>query len=142
MAHRACRTRRSASAALLATYRGWTRLVEGDLDGLDRLARRRRARARGIPPTAAAGASVATQEELRTLPATIAIFRASAAQARGDTAATTEHARRALAAIGPEDHMARAGALRLPRAGRLGAGRPRRGGRDLHRGGAQHGRRR
>lgn len=96
--------------ALLATYRAWTRLVEGDLDGLTAwLDDAERALATS-PPTAVPGASTATQEELRTLPATIAIFRASAAQARGDTAATTEHARRALAAIGPEDHMARAGA--------------------------------
>lgn len=96
--------------ALLATYRGWTRLVEGDLDGLTAWLDDAERALAASPPTAAAGASVATQEELRTLPATIAIFRASAAQARGDSAATTEHARRALAAIGPEDHMARAGA--------------------------------
>src|SRR4029453_2987834 len=48
--------------------------------------------------------------ELRTLPATIAIYRASLAQARGDTAATAKHARRALDLAGPEDHLARAGA--------------------------------
>lgn len=96
--------------ALLATYRGWTRLVEGDLDGLIAWLDDAERALAASPPTAASGASTATQEELRTLPATIAIFRASAAQARGDTAATTEHARRALAAIGPEDHMARAGA--------------------------------
>lgn len=96
--------------ALLATYRAWTRLVEGDLDGLTVWLDDAERALAASPPTAPPGASVATQEELRTLPATIAIFRASAAQARGDTAATTEHARRALAAIGPEDHMARAGA--------------------------------
>jgi ATP/maltotriose-dependent transcriptional regulator MalT len=48
--------------------------------------------------------------ELRTLPATIAIYRASLAQARGDAAATAEHAGRALDLAGPEDHLARAGA--------------------------------
>jgi LuxR family maltose regulon positive regulatory protein len=96
--------------ALLATYRGWTRLVEGDLDGLTAWLDDAERALAASPPKAAPGASVAAQEELRTLPATIAIFRAAAAQARGDTAATTEHARRALAALGPEDHMARAGA--------------------------------
>ena len=49
-------------------------------------------------------------EELRTLPATIAIYRASLAQARGDTAATAEHAQRALNLAGPDDHLARGGA--------------------------------
>ena len=48
--------------------------------------------------------------ELRTLPATIAIYRASLAQARGDAAGTAEHARRALDLAGPEDHLARGGA--------------------------------
>jgi LuxR family maltose regulon positive regulatory protein len=48
--------------------------------------------------------------ELRTLPATIAIYRASLAQARGDAAATAEHAQRALDLAGPDDHLARGGA--------------------------------
>ena len=48
--------------------------------------------------------------ELRTLPATIAIYRASLAQARGDAAGTAEHARRALDLAGPDDHLARGGA--------------------------------
>lgn len=52
----------------------------------------------------------ARTDELRTLPATIAIYRASLAQARGDTAGTAEHARRALALAGPDDHLARGGA--------------------------------
>jgi LuxR family maltose regulon positive regulatory protein len=52
----------------------------------------------------------ADTEELRTLPATIAIYRASLAQARGDAAGTTEHARHALDLAGPADHLARAGA--------------------------------
>src|SRR5690606_31956403 len=49
--------------------------------------------------------------ELRTLPSTIAIFRASAAQARGDTDGSARHAREALDLAGPDDHMARGGAL-------------------------------
>jgi LuxR family maltose regulon positive regulatory protein len=96
---------------LLATYRAWTRLVEGDLDGLEVWLRHAERALESHPSTPAPDASVATVEELRTLPATIAIFRASAAQARGDSAATTEHARRALELTGPEDHMARGGAL-------------------------------
>ena len=48
--------------------------------------------------------------ELRTLPATIAMYRASVAQARGDVEDTAAHARRALALAGPDDHLARGGA--------------------------------
>ncbi len=48
--------------------------------------------------------------ELRTLPATIAVFRASVAQARGDEPATAAHARRALALAGPDNHLARGAA--------------------------------
>ena len=96
--------------ALLATYRAWTRLVEGDLDGLEDWLTDAEEALAASPPAPAPGASQAALEELRTLPATIAVFRASAAQARGDTAATTEHAGRALAATRPQDHMARAAA--------------------------------
>ena len=48
--------------------------------------------------------------ELRTLPATIAIYRASLAQARGDAAGTAAHAQRALDLAGADDHLARGGA--------------------------------
>lgn len=96
--------------ALLAAYRAWTRLVEGDLAGVDAWLAHAEAALSAHPPVPAEGASPATREELRTLPATIAVFRASAAQARGDTDASQEHARRALAQLGPDDHMARGGA--------------------------------
>jgi LuxR family transcriptional regulator, maltose regulon positive regulatory protein len=49
-------------------------------------------------------------DELRTLPSTIAMYRASLAQARGDVEGTAEHARRALDLAGPDDHLARGGA--------------------------------
>ncbi|OFE15924.1 hypothetical protein BA895_05350 [Humibacillus sp. DSM 29435] len=52
----------------------------------------------------------ADTDDLRTLPATIAVHRASLAQARGDVAGTTAHARRALELAGPGDHAARGGA--------------------------------
>ncbi|MDE8668069.1 LuxR C-terminal-related transcriptional regulator [Pseudarthrobacter sp. H3Y2-7] len=51
----------------------------------------------------------ATDEELM-LPATIAIYRASLAQARGDVAGTAAHARNALALAGPGHHLARGAA--------------------------------
>lgn len=52
----------------------------------------------------------AESEELRTLPATIAIHRAALAQARGDVPGTAQHARRAMDLAGPDDHLARGGA--------------------------------
>ena len=52
------------------------------------LARRRARPCEARPPPAPPAPRPRTSEELRTLPATMAIFRASAAQARGDTDAT------------------------------------------------------
>jgi LuxR family transcriptional regulator, maltose regulon positive regulatory protein len=49
-------------------------------------------------------------EELRTLPAMIAVYRAAVAQARGDIDGTVEHARHALELVGPSDHMTRGAA--------------------------------
>ena len=94
---------------------GAQRLLRIHADGL-----RRPRRVRG--PTRRRGTRVgrrtrradspwADTEELQTLPATIAIYRASLAQARGDVAGTAEHARRALDFAGPDDHLARGGAL-------------------------------
>lgn len=54
-------------------------------------------------------ASWAQTHDLHTAAATVAVFRASVAQARGDVTATVQHARRALDLAGPEDHLARAG---------------------------------
>lgn len=98
-------------SALLSICRAWTRLIAGDPDGVEAWLEDAERAMVTHPPTPEPGASVATLEELRTLPATIAIYRASAAQARGDAAATTRHARTALDLTGPEDHMARGGAL-------------------------------
>jgi ATP/maltotriose-dependent transcriptional regulator MalT len=52
----------------------------------------------------------ARADELRTSPATIAVFRASLAQARGDVEGTAAHARRAFDLAGPTDHLSRSGA--------------------------------
>ena len=49
----------------------------------------------------------ADTEDLRTAPATISIYRASLAQARGDVAGTVRHAREALDLAEPEDHLIR-----------------------------------
>ena len=94
---------------VLSVFYGYMLMVSGDLAAVEaRLDDAERALAAvpdgETPPWA-------DTEELQTLPATIAIYRASLAQARGDVAGTAEHARRALDLAGPNDHLARGGAL-------------------------------
>ena len=93
---------------VLSVFYGYMLMVSGDLDAAEpRLDDGERALAAvrdgSAPPRA-------DTEELRTLPATIAVYRASLAQARGDVAGTAEHARRALDLAGPSDHLSRGGA--------------------------------
>jgi LuxR family transcriptional regulator, maltose regulon positive regulatory protein len=93
---------------VLSVYYGWTLTVAGDLDAVEaRFDDAERALA-GVPDGATP--PWADTEELRTLPATIAIHRAALAQARGDVTGTSDHARRALDRAGPGDHLARGGA--------------------------------
>jgi LuxR family maltose regulon positive regulatory protein len=103
--------------AVLATCLAWSRLSEGDLDGADAWLD---AADHALTFTQAAvdvGAAQALGEaarerddELRTLPAMIAVYRASLAQARGDVDGTVAHARHALQLAGPKDHFARGAA--------------------------------
>jgi len=101
---------------LLATYMGWSRLAEGDIDGVEAWLDAAEA---GLDTTPALTITTAgslaeavrdREEELRSLPAMIAVYRASVAQARGDVDGTVAHARRALALAGPEDHFPRGAA--------------------------------
>ena len=93
---------------LLAVQRGWSRLVAGDLAGLEAWLRDAEHSLAAAPGTGRGSRALAA--EYRTLPAWIAIYRASAAQARGDAAGTAQHARHARRLAGPDDHLARAGA--------------------------------
>jgi LuxR family transcriptional regulator, maltose regulon positive regulatory protein len=93
---------------VLSVFYGAMLLTGGDLSAVEpRLddAERAMAAAAGGPTPPWAGT-----EELLTLPATIAVYRASLAQARGDTAGTSEHARHALELAGSSDHLARGSA--------------------------------
>ena len=84
-------------------------LMSGDLDAVEsRLDDADAALSSGAQDQALAAAWAGT-DDLRTAPATVSIFRASLAQARGDVASTVRHARRALDLAGPEDHLVRAG---------------------------------
>ena len=102
---------------LLVAFLAWTRLSEGDLDGaqvwLDDAERAWEAvqpEAMTSIPGSLAEAARARNEELRTLPATIAAYRAAIAQARGDVDGTVAHARHVLELAGPDDHLARGAA--------------------------------
>ena len=93
---------------VLSVFSGFMLMVSGDLHGVEpRLDDAERALA-AVPDGAAP--PWADTEELRTLPATIAVYRASLAQARGDAAGVEEHARHALALARPGDHLARGAA--------------------------------
>jgi LuxR family maltose regulon positive regulatory protein len=93
---------------VLSVFSGYMLMVSGDLDAFEvRLDDAERALA-AVPDASAP--PWAKTEELRTLPATIAVYRASLAQARGDVAGMAEYARRAFGLAGPSDHLARGGA--------------------------------
>jgi LuxR family maltose regulon positive regulatory protein len=108
--------------ALLATYLAWSRLSEGDLDGVEAclddaekaLPAARTAVDRLMvdqPSTGPlAAASRERDQELRSLPAAIAVYRAAVAQARRDVDGTVRHARRALEVADPDDHFSRGAA--------------------------------
>jgi LuxR family maltose regulon positive regulatory protein len=99
--------RRSPVLSIVAC---WSMLMAGDLDAMgSRLDDADAALAAGArdPELAAAWADT---EDLRTAPATVSVYRASLAQARGDVAGTVHHARRAMDAAGPEDYFVRGAA--------------------------------
>ncbi|UKA64680.1 LuxR C-terminal-related transcriptional regulator [Arthrobacter sp. FW306-04-A] len=92
----------------LSVFSGFMHMVSGDLDAVEpRLGDAERALAE-VPDGSAS--PWADTNELRTLPATIAVYRASLAQARGDVDGTVEHAQHALDIAGPNDHLSRGSA--------------------------------
>jgi LuxR family maltose regulon positive regulatory protein len=101
---------------LLATFMGWSRLSKGDFDGVEAWLGAAEAGLDTTPPLtipttgALAEAARGRDGEVRSLPAMIAIYRASVAQARGDVEGTVAYARRALTLAGPEDHFPRGAA--------------------------------
>lgn len=91
---------------VLTTLEAWTFLVAGDLDALES----RLDHAEALLAGADSASPGAETDELRTLPASIALYRASLAQARGDLAGVMLHARHVLEAAGPDDHFWRGAA--------------------------------
>lgn len=105
---------------LLAASVGWSRLAAGDFDGVEAWLADAEA---ALDPTspgpglvtvarteATKEAVKAWQDEVRGLPAMLAVYRASVAQARGNVDGTIAHARRALELAGHEDHFHRGAA--------------------------------
>jgi LuxR family transcriptional regulator, maltose regulon positive regulatory protein len=90
---------------VLSSIMAWTRLVAGDLDGVEGWLGDAERALKALPLDAPMAS-----DELRTLPAWISIHRAAAAQARDDVTGMAGHARHALELAGPEDHLAIAGA--------------------------------
>ncbi len=111
---------------LLAAFVGWSRLAQGDVDGVEPWLDAAEAALATIqtstpdtaragpeaPPVAAALASAVVDRdaELRGLPAMISVYRAAVAQARGNTDGIVAHARHALEVAGPADHFSRGAA--------------------------------
>ena len=95
---------------VLSIVSGWSRMMSGDLDALEsRLDDAEAALAAGADDPGLA-ATWADTEDLRTAPATISVYRASLAQARGDVDGTVRHAQQAWDLAGPEDHFVRGAA--------------------------------
>jgi LuxR family maltose regulon positive regulatory protein len=92
---------------VLSILSGWSLMMSGDPDAAElRFDEAEAALAAGAHDQDLA-AEWADTEDLRTAPATISVYRASLAQARGDVAGTIRHARRALNLAGSEDHFVR-----------------------------------
>ncbi len=92
---------------VLCILSSWSLMMSGDLDEAgSRLDDAEAALAAGAedPDLAARWADT---DDLRTAPATVSVYRAALAQARGDVAGTVRHARHVLDLAGPEDHFLR-----------------------------------
>ena len=92
---------------VLSIWSAWSHLMSGDLDTMEQwLQAAEAAHAAGAQDPDLAR-EWADTEDLRTAPATISIYRASIAQARGDVPGTVRHARQALDLAGADDHLIR-----------------------------------
>ncbi|HEY1295496.1 MAG TPA: LuxR C-terminal-related transcriptional regulator [Chloroflexota bacterium] len=85
-------------------------LSSGELDGVDEHLRDAE---RWLTSDAPSGMVIVNTDELRTLPASVAVHRAGYALARGNLAESVSHARRALDLAAQDDHLNRGGATAL-----------------------------
>ena len=93
---------------VLSLFYGSMLMASGDVGGVEPWLDDAEQALAALPEGAAL--QPAANPDLRTLPSTIAMYRAALAQARGDATGTAEHARHALDLAGPDDHLARGGA--------------------------------
>ncbi len=93
---------------VLTTFQGWAALVAGDLDAMEAQLDHADALLAAVPQGTQPPWPIT--EEVRTLPATISMYRASLSQARGDRPGVVRHARTVLDAAGPDDHFWRGAA--------------------------------
>ncbi|MDN5796316.1 MAG: tetratricopeptide repeat protein [Intrasporangium sp.] len=98
--------------ALLATGSAWARLSEGDLEGVDAWLDAAEDALGSAPRPVMLTETPALRDAVRDrdkdvagLSAMVAVYRASAAQARGDIAGTIAHAQHALDLVRPGDHV-------------------------------------
>lgn len=92
---------------VLSIVSAWSLMMTGDLAGMERwLDDAEAALAAGAHDPELA-ASWADTEDLRSAPATLWVYRAALAQARGDVPATLAHARHAVELAGAQDHFVR-----------------------------------
>lgn len=92
---------------VLSIWSAWSYLMSGDLDAMEHWLDAAEAALTAGAQDLDLAREWADTEDLRTAPASIAIYRASVAQARGDVTGTVRHARRALDLAAPEDHLIR-----------------------------------
>ncbi len=96
-----------ATSPVLTVFAGWACLIAGDLEALEA----RLDQAERLLDAVPAGSQPWLQtDEVRTLPATIGMYRAALAQARGDLPGVAFHARRVLQVAGEKDHFWRGAA--------------------------------
>ncbi|HQR25485.1 MAG TPA: LuxR C-terminal-related transcriptional regulator [Nocardioides sp.] len=95
---------------VLSTLSAWSRMMTGDLVGMERcLDDAEAALAAGDADPTLAAAWPDTEDQ-RAAAATVEVYRAALAQARGNVADTVRHAQRALEQAGAEDHFVRGAA--------------------------------
>lgn len=88
---------------VLTVFQAWTLLTAGDTAAMESRLDHAERLLEAVPPGSAPPWPLT--EEVRTLPATIALYRASLAQARGDLAELAAQARRVVEVTGPDDHF-------------------------------------
>ncbi len=95
---------------VLSIVSGWAHMMSGDIDAWESCLDDAEAALEAGAHDRELAATWADTDDLRTAPATILVYRASLAQARGDVAGTVHHARQALGLATDEDHFVRGAA--------------------------------